>query len=460
MYKQEDLFDDQDTLSVNSSDSYEDTFTTNKRKSTTRSTTRSGVKKTINKKDVSTSAIKRENDGLSSTNSSSPIFKKAGRKPLEKAPFSHLPNDPKLKRKAQNRAAQRAFRERKERFVSELQEQIDLLEKEKAENKEQWMKENAQLKEELKQLREENTTLKESPFAFEFPTSLDHLPIIDSLKDIASFPDTNANIDISSASPTSTRSTRSTSDDSINVKPEYETDSTHYSLSSPNFQHYSEELLSSSCSEEPSPQTKILSREEEAHSPEAMNPHLYYATTNYQFDLPSLEQPSFNDGIYNNSYGTSSLFHGKDDFVFQDYRVPLNDDFLIHGDALPPLFGSDHFDLSASAPYCPSLDATSDFSLLESTRLQNMGNKVNPQRVIESLLMARSQSNVYGIDKEPLPMDSIDIDKLCEDLKAKATCKGYCPLADKLPDEIIEYSEKFLKLQSQSQSQSQSATFH
>lgn len=82
-----------------------------------------------------------------------------------------LPSDPKLKRKAQNRAAQRAFRERKEQFVNELQDQMRELRAEKEKREKELARENARLKKENERLKEENYILKDAKFTFEFPRS-------------------------------------------------------------------------------------------------------------------------------------------------------------------------------------------------------------------------------------------------------------------------------------------------
>ncbi|CAG8471067.1 5867_t:CDS:2 [Ambispora gerdemannii] len=88
--------------------------------------------------------------------SSEPQKKKPGRKPLTNTPSS--------KRKAQNRAAQRAFRERKERYVKELETKIKSLESQSAKT----THENAQLKSLVEQLQTENYFLKQSTFSFDF----------------------------------------------------------------------------------------------------------------------------------------------------------------------------------------------------------------------------------------------------------------------------------------------------
>ncbi|KZT61803.1 hypothetical protein CALCODRAFT_427130, partial [Calocera cornea HHB12733] len=61
-----------------------------------------------------------------------------------------------MKRKEQNRAAQRAFRERKEKHVRDLEDRVASLEAEKAETQ----NENENLKDLLNRLQTENQLLK------------------------------------------------------------------------------------------------------------------------------------------------------------------------------------------------------------------------------------------------------------------------------------------------------------
>lgn len=75
-----------------------------------------------------------------------------------------------LKRKEQNRAAQRAFRERKEKHVKDLEDKVAALEEK---NKEA-QNENSNLRDLLARLQEENLALKQAQFTFSMPKPIDH----------------------------------------------------------------------------------------------------------------------------------------------------------------------------------------------------------------------------------------------------------------------------------------------
>ncbi|KAG0246735.1 DNA-binding transcription factor yap1 [Mortierella sp. GBA43] len=94
-----------------------------------------------------------------------PAPKKAGRKPLTTEPTN--------KRKAQNRAAQRAFRERKEKYVKSLEDRIKELEEQQqpAKSDAKLAEENMNLKVLVQRLETENYSLKERSFTFDFPIS-------------------------------------------------------------------------------------------------------------------------------------------------------------------------------------------------------------------------------------------------------------------------------------------------
>jgi len=96
--------------------------------------------------------------------------RKPGRKPMANTP-TPTSVDPKQKRKAQNRAAQRAFRERKEKYVKELEDRIAELEASQGNQSVTLEKENQQLKELVQKLEAENYLLKGTAFTFDFPIS-------------------------------------------------------------------------------------------------------------------------------------------------------------------------------------------------------------------------------------------------------------------------------------------------
>ncbi|KAH9964504.1 hypothetical protein BC827DRAFT_1187508 [Russula dissimulans] len=74
-----------------------------------------------------------------------------------------------LKRKEQNRAAQRAFRERKEKHVKDLEDKVAELEAKSSSAE----TENQQLKELLKRLQDENVSLRNTSFTFSAPRNGD-----------------------------------------------------------------------------------------------------------------------------------------------------------------------------------------------------------------------------------------------------------------------------------------------
>ncbi|KAF7727098.1 hypothetical protein EC973_008061 [Apophysomyces ossiformis] len=84
-------------------------------------------------------------------------------------PFAphQFPVDQRQRRKEQNRVAQRAFRERKERYVKELEQKIKKMEKDHAEDTDALRKENELLRSLMKQMESEMYTLKGAALAFE-----------------------------------------------------------------------------------------------------------------------------------------------------------------------------------------------------------------------------------------------------------------------------------------------------
>ncbi|KAJ8661467.1 hypothetical protein O0I10_002733 [Lichtheimia ornata] len=92
----------------------------------------------------------------------SSVSRKPGRKPMpdDDDLSQDAEHDPKVKRKAQNRAAQRAFRERKERYVKELEAKIKQLQDNHFHASSQLVQENQHLRSVVYRLEAENFALK------------------------------------------------------------------------------------------------------------------------------------------------------------------------------------------------------------------------------------------------------------------------------------------------------------
>ncbi|GAA5807921.1 hypothetical protein MFLAVUS_001301 [Mucor flavus] len=121
---------------------------------------------------------KRKYDSVSSPSSSpsppreladSESPRRVGRKPVTSDDDDS--DNPKSKRKAQNRAAQRAFRERKENHVRVLEERVKELEDMNVDKNLELQQENEKLKEMVAKLKFENEALLGSSSSFDFPLS-------------------------------------------------------------------------------------------------------------------------------------------------------------------------------------------------------------------------------------------------------------------------------------------------
>ncbi|KAI9275601.1 hypothetical protein BDA99DRAFT_495930 [Phascolomyces articulosus] len=90
-------------------------------------------------------------------------FRRPGRKPLSENVFDDDDEDPKAKRKVQNRAAQRAFRERKERYVRDLEMKIRQIQTNHLHTTAQLSQENQFLRSVIHRLKAEICQLKGLP---------------------------------------------------------------------------------------------------------------------------------------------------------------------------------------------------------------------------------------------------------------------------------------------------------
>ncbi|KAG2227296.1 hypothetical protein INT45_004251 [Circinella minor] len=102
-------------------------------------------------------------------------LRKPGRKPLAENVFDDDDEDPKAKRKVQNRAAQRAFRERKERYVRDLEIKIRQIQTNHLHTTAQLTQENQYLRSVIHRLKAEVCAIKGLPmdsYADDIPTLL------------------------------------------------------------------------------------------------------------------------------------------------------------------------------------------------------------------------------------------------------------------------------------------------
>ncbi|KAL0136621.1 hypothetical protein V8B55DRAFT_1541087 [Mucor lusitanicus] len=105
-----------------------------------------------------------EDDDSQESDDADALNKRPGRKPMaDEESLSDPDQDPKVKRKAQNRAAQRAFRERKERYVKELEIKIKQVQDAHLVATAQLVRENQQLRAIIYRLESENYALKGIP---------------------------------------------------------------------------------------------------------------------------------------------------------------------------------------------------------------------------------------------------------------------------------------------------------
>ncbi|SAM05500.1 hypothetical protein [Absidia glauca] len=350
--------------------------------------------------------------------------KRPGRKPLEKATASDLALDPKQKRKAQNRAAQRAFRERKEKHVSELQERIRELEALTSKTDEDLIQENNRLKEQLKKLEDENYALKDAKFTFEFPVSDQQ----------QQQPDNNNNNNNTNASPISPP-------DSL-ASPTTTTPTTTNDMLEDTYGG------SSSSSNEQSPRSS--NQEDDSDAPATKTPtslqdpssFLSFGsiTPSQGFDFlamgsggsdmfPSSTTTTTTPTPTTSSYDTKDLFHNKGD-LFTGYRTSddfYTDDFLLgNTTGLPALFGGggddDLFGFSSTAS--SANQTTAPFVLDQFYMPDEQPRPHVRKETLQASLQRAKQNGVraFEVQEQLKNCPDFNLDDLCADLKQKASC--------------------------------------
>ncbi|KAL9559609.1 hypothetical protein PS6_000704 [Mucor atramentarius] len=406
----------------------------------------SASKKSASAKDKEASSSP-ENSSVHDEETSSTAPKRAGRKPLDKSQISDAPLDPKQKRKAQNRAAQRAFRDRKEKHVAELQARIAELEALNATKDEDLVKENQKLKEMLQKLQEENYALKGAQFTFEFP--------VNDATQANAF--AHANNNNSTATAITDMNHRSSSDKSSM----YQTTTSGSSMSSNN--SYSGEDVGSSA--EQSPLSNSHTHEDDSTSADtpinsifSAEPMQFGLIHQQQQPLLQAQQPPMNNSLdffavsdnsgfnptqQTNNFPTGDLFHGKDD-LFANYRMPAtsnaNDDFLFANEDLSGLFGGtdDLFGFGNSN----QLNMAAQFGMPETPASRRLNLTADKKEMLLSKLKQGQQEGKYIYQvhqdiKQECP--DFNLDLLCDELKKKATCSmSNYPLTDHDVDAFVK----------------------
>ncbi|KAI9275920.1 hypothetical protein BDA99DRAFT_496808 [Phascolomyces articulosus] len=440
----------------------------NKQIGSKRKSTNATGKSTEDSSSLSSSGAEKRKNNNKGNNSNTSGPKRAGRRPLEKTVPTDAPLDPKQKRKEQNRAAQRAFRERKERHVSELQERIRQLEEENASHS-HLAEENAILKKQLQKLQEENYSLKGTPFTFEFPpktgivhedefqyrsssTTSSSCGSLSVTGDKSSTSSSNSEKSSSSESPSMTLDHLSSLEEDEGEQREEEKDL----LEQQQFQQQQQQ-------QEQVPEQNQLEQTQQDILDQQTFPSFQNAQ---ELSIDDLLAPFANntDNFFfnnNNTTTTTNAMLPKDQFAFTDYRVPQSaDSFLFQAD-LPPLFGGDVdlFGLSAPAPNNDNIDpitltssnpilsnnpaSTSTASSPTSPITPPADNKKSSCQILNKLREAKGQNpKAMEIDRQLKDYcPEFDLDNLCWELKEKAKCSEN-RFSEKEMGHIIDYFEK------------------
>lgn len=321
-------------------------------------------------------------------------------------------DDPKQKRKAQNRAAQRAFRDRKEKYVSELEDKIAELEEEKKDWEGRFEQETESLKKRVEELEAENYVLKGTPFTFDFPLE----------KAKASGQQLGAGSP-AAADTDSCSSPRFSRDGSY----PFESNSENYSNvdSPPSLKEDSpgnnkDSLFSTSFSESSSSPFN----DNDLFTTSPFPPAEHSKDSQQQFDQ-LLSEPIFDQSgglteFMNLAFSTGNL----DPTLFTEYRLPsnaLSDNAAI--ERLPPLFEGEMEDLG----FTP-INAEPNITDIEHDR---------PSACSES--WKRLKKHPY--------FDDMDLTWLCEEMRTKATCHGSVyRLSEEDVDKVLERLDTYSQL--------------
>jgi len=348
-----------------------------------------------------------------------PQKKKPGRKPLTNTPSS--------KRKAQNRAAQRAFRERKERYVKELENKIKELESVSAKS----AQENQQLKSLVEQLQAENFILKQTSFTFDFP--------LDKANDTTSSLDKDIS-ELLATTPVPTPMSKTSTSSTLNLSTSYTPPSSNESDEEPSSpsatgsvgdSDNNSEIRDISARNSPKQVPNSIQSEPTTVNPLPASLHSSKPQSAEEF-CEKFTDSICKDKEKNNklsSTGESSKLPS----TFTQYRDPTPftpniDNPFSESTPLPPLFEDNFQGFGTFEPMAtPSEEHRNPLGGHLGSSLDEISNKrfLSCNKVWERIQQHPKFDDLEGDE----------IDQLCSALKAKAKCSGNGPV---VPEEELE----------------------
>ncbi|CAM0140108.1 unnamed protein product [Umbelopsis sp. WA50703] len=332
--------------------------------------------------------------------------RKPGRKPMANTP-TPASVDPKQKRKAQNRAAQRAFRERKEKYVKELEDRIAELESSQEKPSINLEKENQQLKELVQKLEAENYLLKGTAFTFDFPISkATNKPTSALVPDAGVQPSTLVRHD--GVVPSSNQ-------DAAWTPPSSAHDDSGSEASSPSNSTKTAETTPTPNSDKNTVPTSFASFGD--LSANALDSTIF--DNNAVFDTTAADRFMANNCPH---LSTEELENSS---LFNQYRTPSSviDNGTFSETPMPPLFETDFDNYGAFA--APILTPKDDCQISANDLLQlgyeaKSASFVNPAKEVDKMNPVQAWE---WLQQHP-NFDEIEIDDLCDQMKKKATCSG------------------------------------
>ncbi|CAG8483968.1 18413_t:CDS:2, partial [Racocetra fulgida] len=356
-----------------------------------------------------TESIPSTPDNTQLEQSNEPQKKKPGRKPLTNTP-----------------TAQRAFRERKERYVKELETKIEELESLSAKS----AQENQQLKTLVEQLQAENYLLKQTSFTFDFPLSKSNDSTVAIDKDINDL-----------VIPSGTKSISSSSVPASNASDPYTPPSSSTSDDEPGSPNSVSDqtintTVSSSDNSVPSSNTDKLNLPVKKSGSVSTSSHSTKPQNAEEFCEKFTDGMCQESNEYNSVFDVTASSNGatevnRSSSAFTEYRDPTPftpniDNPFSESAPLPPLFEDNFQDFGSFAPMATPTDENKnpihghisnkhEFASLEDIRSKKF---LSCNKVWERIQQHPKFDDLEGDE----------IDQLCAELKSKAKCSGKGPV--------------------------------